>query len=289
MASKTLRNTQSLDNLAEPAASVPSPTLSLPPAYPPLPRAPGWTRFAIPTKSASLSSGFPYDDQLQELKISHDQWTQFSGEIVAASKLTLKEDIAAWTTGITTGTVSSGLLLVFGPAVGYWLGRKVHRAAIEKKVQKNLTGDGDLRSIFLKWNETEFIARGFQAWLDLPNKEWSRFRLQIVPCEPATPAVEVLGPPLVRPTTGVQVNGVQTARGRSEISRRSLPPSAVQSPSVVSPIVHSPNGQSPNGESSNGQSSTGESSTAHQSRYTDTKIGEIKHELPAERDVAELE
>jgi len=119
-----------------------SPTaLTYPPSYnPPLGsrKASSWKKFSIQTKNDALSSGFPYDDRLESLKVSHDQWFQFSSEIVNASKITFKDDYVAWTTGITTGTLSSPFLLVFAPFAGYYAGRKFHRKAIEKKVQERM-------------------------------------------------------------------------------------------------------------------------------------------------------
>ena len=85
-----------------------------------------------------------------------------------ASKLSATEDYLAWTTGITTGTLSSPFLLVFSPWVGYLSGRAVHRKTIQKTVKKKLQHEGDLRFILRQWNEETFMPRGFQAWLELP-------------------------------------------------------------------------------------------------------------------------
>ena len=116
-------------------------SLTHPPSYTvPLPqRAPSWSKFSIQTKTDALSSGFPYDDRLEQLRVSHEDWFQFSNEIVNASKITFGEDYVAWTTGITTGTLTSPFLLVFAPWVGYIAGRKYHRKAIEKKVQQRVS------------------------------------------------------------------------------------------------------------------------------------------------------
>jgi len=124
-------------------------------------------RFTIPTKNESLSSGFPYDPRVYSL-ISHDEWHLLSSDIVNASKLSLSEDFAAWTTGVTTGTLSSGLILVFGPVAGYYAGRAVHRKTVVKTVKERLDRDGDIRSVLRRWNEQKFSPRGFQAWLELP-------------------------------------------------------------------------------------------------------------------------
>ncbi|TAQ89156.1 hypothetical protein B7494_g2554 [Chlorociboria aeruginascens] len=125
-------------------------------------------RFSIPTRTDSLSSGFPYHQRLYDLKISHDEWYLFSSEIVKAGKLEFTDDWAAWTAGVTTGVVSSAGLLVFGPVVGYYTGRTFHRKAVVKKVQDGLLHNGELRSTLRRWNEDTFRSKGFQIWLQMP-------------------------------------------------------------------------------------------------------------------------
>ena len=125
-------------------------------------------RFIIPTKTDSLSSGFPYHPRLHEMNVSLDEWHLFTSDIVNAGKLTAKEDYAAWSTGIATGTLTSAFLLVFGPLVGYAAGKTVHKKVVVSKVKERLLKDGDMRSVLRRWNELTFAAKGFQAWLDLP-------------------------------------------------------------------------------------------------------------------------
>jgi hypothetical protein len=127
-----------------------------------------WNRFEIPTKNESLSSGFPFHPRLYDLKITHDQWHLFSSDIVAASKLSAVQDYLAWTAGITVGTLTTPLLLVFSPWIGYISGRAVHRKTIQKSVKEKLLQEGDLRSILRRWNEETFMQKGCQAWLELP-------------------------------------------------------------------------------------------------------------------------
>lgn len=124
-------------------------------------------RFVIPTRNDALSSGFPYDPRVYDL-ISHDEWHLLSSDIVNSAKLTVGEDIAAWSTGVTTGTLSSPLILVLGPVAGYYAGRAVHRKTVIRTVKERLDRDGDLRSVLRRWNETKFTPRGFQVWLELP-------------------------------------------------------------------------------------------------------------------------
>jgi hypothetical protein len=127
--------------------------------------------FSIPTDTDSLSSGFPYTQRLSQLRITRDQWHQFSLEAVNAAKLTFREDAAAWATGVGTGAASSAFLLVFGPAVGYYTGKAVHKKTVIKKVKEKLAQDGELRNVLRSWNEGSFLERGVQVWLEAPSEE----------------------------------------------------------------------------------------------------------------------
>ncbi|KAH8812715.1 hypothetical protein F5884DRAFT_702202 [Xylogone sp. PMI_703] len=127
-----------------------------------------WNRFEIPTKNDSLSSGFPFHPLLYDLKITHDQWSLFSSDIVKAAKLTPYEDFMSWATGITTGTITSPILLVFAPVLGYFTGRMIHRKAVVKSVKQRLGQEGDIRSVLRRWNRDIFEEKGFHAWLELP-------------------------------------------------------------------------------------------------------------------------
>ena len=193
-----------------------------------------WNRFTIPTRNVALSSGFPFHPRLYDLKITHDQWHLFSSDIVNASKISATEDFLAWTTGITTGTLTSPFLLVFSPWIGYISGRAVHRKTIQKTVKEKLQHEGDLRSIVRRWNEETFAPKGFQAWLELPldpgelHKEYhiderfenkglkyqkkaakkaaKRFRILIIPSDDAIAQSSLGAPPatpvLVEASTG---------------------------------------------------------------------------------------
>ena len=127
--------------------------------------------FSVPTDTESLSSGFPYTQRLAQLRITRDQWHQFSLEVVNAAKLSFSEDAKAWATGVGTGAASSAFLLVFGPAVGYYTGKAIHKKTVVKKVQEKLAQDGELRSILRHWNEGSFRENGLQVWLEAPTEE----------------------------------------------------------------------------------------------------------------------
>jgi hypothetical protein len=97
-----------------------------------------------------------------------DEWHLFTNDILNAGKLTAQEDYAAWSTGIATGTVTTAFLLIFGPVVGYYAGKQVHKKVVVSKVKERLLQDGDMRSVLRRWNEQNFAEKGFQAWLELP-------------------------------------------------------------------------------------------------------------------------
>lgn len=67
-----------------------------------------------------------------------------------------------------TGTLTSPLILVFGPVAGYYAGKSVHKKVVVSKVKERLLQDGDMRSVLRRWNERTFAPKGFQAWLELP-------------------------------------------------------------------------------------------------------------------------
>ncbi|KAF7866844.1 hypothetical protein EAF04_005685 [Stromatinia cepivora] len=141
-----------------------NPTITSTPSTPPFPL----ERFVIPTRTDSLASGFPFHQRLYEYRVTHDEWHLFTNEIVKAANLSLTEDWAAWTAGISTGLLSTGLLVFGGPFAGYYTGRSVHRKKVLNKVKDGLMHEGSLRATLHKWNEQTFRDKGFQVWLELP-------------------------------------------------------------------------------------------------------------------------
>lgn len=181
--------------------------------------------------------------------------------MVNASKLTLKEDWGSWTTGITTGTLSSPFLLVFAPSAGIWAGKKVHRKAVASKVSERLSGDGPLRNILRNWNTKNFLNKGFQAWLELPeNEKKGTNKFQILIC----------------PSDGTVMPPKQTPR--------SILPGFVEADSAQVSTIELPGDMIPRRPvppPSRGQSNPEIKSAPFASHgpYTDSKVGEIKHEL----------
>lgn len=66
------------------------------------------------------------------------QWLNFTNEIVEGAKLTASEDAAAWSAGTSVGAVSSTFLLVFGPPIGYYVGKAVHKKTVVNKVKERM-------------------------------------------------------------------------------------------------------------------------------------------------------
>ncbi|RDW82296.1 hypothetical protein BP6252_03408 [Coleophoma cylindrospora] len=120
----------------------------------------------ILTKTDSISSGFPFLSALYDYGVTHEQWFQFTSEIVDVAKLTFRSDLLAWTTGVVVGTIST--LVIVGPVAGYYAARPVHRKSVIKRVTSELRLGGRLRAILMHWNETVFQEKGFRAWLELP-------------------------------------------------------------------------------------------------------------------------
>jgi hypothetical protein len=143
--------------------------------------APAFRQFSIPTDNDSLSSGFPYNPRLSSLRITPDQWQQFSTEVVNAAKLTFSEDVKAWGAGVGTGVGSSAFLLVFGPVVGYYTGKSVHKKTVIKKVKEKLSQPGELRNVFRQWNDGVFKERGLQAWLEPPTENMAEILVEVPP------------------------------------------------------------------------------------------------------------
>jgi hypothetical protein len=91
--------------------------------------------------------------------ISNDEWHLFSSDIVNAGKISFTEGFAAWTTGVTTGTLSLPLIFVFGPVAGYYAGRAVHRKTVVKMVKERLDRDGDIR-VSISFSIAQFYLTG---------------------------------------------------------------------------------------------------------------------------------
>ena len=156
--------------------------------------------------------------------------------------------------------------------VGIWAGKKVHRKTLQSNVEEKLTGDGDLRTILRDWNENHFSKKGFQAWLEVPSatgkNSTRRFSILIVPNDGMSPAAQ---PTFVAPHIPalVEADAQQDIRelGDTQVEpppeSRSIRRRPIQT-STLSPVSRTNSPALP-------VSHTG---------YTDTKSGEIRHELP---------
>ncbi len=143
-------------------------------------------------------------------------------QLVNATKLTISEDIKAWSVGVGTGVASSPFLLVFGPAVGYYIGKAVHKKTVMEKIKRRLAEEGDLKEVLKRWNEN-FKERGVMVWLELPpgsgevlvdlppgtdprdiekaaKRQTRRFRIMVMPCGPGGPSMSTQQSSPVSPT-----------------------------------------------------------------------------------------
>lgn len=247
--------------------------------------------------------------------MSHDQWFQFGSEVVNAANITFKEDYLAWTTGISAGTLSSPLTLIFAPWVGYYAGRALHRKTIEKKVQKELVGQGDIRTILQKWNGAAWADKGFSAWLQLPDdpkeerpdgtkSKKRRFRILLVPIdgmgqsslpatqsswsvngssEPGTPLAEVPGREF-EPPRELQSTPLQNPP---------LPPPAFSAAPTGKSAAYTTSQHQRTLESTSGGSGGGGESTSEETKPGKIDLvvvpsGTTQHGFPGVRSAAEL-
>ena len=139
-------------------------------AYISTPQAPA-PRFEVPTRKFPLSSGFPYHRQLFHFRVSPDEWSRFTDDVVRASSLSTLAQWAVWGTGVTVGAASSALLLVFGIPPGYYAGKAVYNKAVTKRVREGLREEGELEAIMRFWNETVFVQKGCRVRLEFPCKK----------------------------------------------------------------------------------------------------------------------
>ncbi|KAE8447469.1 hypothetical protein EG329_010742 [Mollisiaceae sp. DMI_Dod_QoI] len=101
--------------------------------------APVQRRLRIPTKSASLASGFPFDPKLNKYGVGEKEWKDFSDAIIDAAELPKR---ATWA----------------------W---RFHKNDVIKKMKRELQYEGDFKRILNAWNR-HFRKKGFQVNLELP-------------------------------------------------------------------------------------------------------------------------
>jgi hypothetical protein len=87
---------------------------------------------------------------LLDLKVSLDELHRFSNDVVHVRKMTLKEDYAAWSTGVATGLLTSPVLHILGPVVGYYAGKSVQKRVVVTK------SEGEIRRA--RWYEVGFAT-----------------------------------------------------------------------------------------------------------------------------------
>ncbi|KAK2808299.1 hypothetical protein FQN50_004858 [Emmonsiellopsis sp. PD_5] len=122
----------------------------------------------IPTNKPEITSGFPYNQKLFQLHVAPDEWTQFSDELIHASRLSTLEKCAVWTVGVGVGLVSTTL------APGYYSAKAMRNSRIAKKVERSQKGEGELETTLRNWNEGVFQNKGFRVWLRLPREKQAK-------------------------------------------------------------------------------------------------------------------
>ncbi|KAH8814354.1 hypothetical protein F5882DRAFT_390345 [Hyaloscypha sp. PMI_1271] len=156
------------------------------PRPPPLQR-----RLRIPTRTASLASGFPYDPKLVKYNISEKDWKTFSDQVVEAAELPRGASVL-------------------------W---RVHKRDVVNKIKKELQYDGDFKRLLNAWNKKNFRVRGFTVSVELPGppkirpedteeekelarKEAKKFRICITPNAERSGSVYSRSSSLTRSVTG---------------------------------------------------------------------------------------
>ncbi|KAK2790465.1 hypothetical protein FQN53_009489 [Emmonsiellopsis sp. PD_33] len=122
----------------------------------------------IPTNKPEITSGFPYSQKLFQLHVAPDEWSQFSDELIHASRLSTLEKCAVWSVGVGVGLVSATL------APGYYSAKSMRNSRIAKKVERSQKGEGELETTLRDWNEGVFQNKGFRVWLRLPREKQAK-------------------------------------------------------------------------------------------------------------------
>ncbi|KAL6719022.1 hypothetical protein ACLMJK_003257 [Lecanora helva] len=128
------------------------------------PANPSMLPLRVPTKKYLLSSGFPYHSSIFDLGISPDKWTQFSDEIIKATKLSVTQQSLAWTSAISVGLVSVAALPPFGAAAGVFIGKAVYDKSIMSNVRQGLE-QGRLGEVLKRWNDECWREKGLVVTL----------------------------------------------------------------------------------------------------------------------------
>lgn len=124
--------------------------------------------FEVPTRQFPLSSGFPYHRQLFHFRVSPDEWSRFTDDVIRVCSLSTLARWAVWGTGVAVGVTSSAFLTVLAIPPGYYAGKAVYNKAMTRKVRQGLKEEGELEAIMKFWNETVFMEKGCRVRLELP-------------------------------------------------------------------------------------------------------------------------
>lgn len=127
----------------------------------------------VPSHTKFVASGFPFPDALRTYGITETDWSNFTGEISLAAKMSSEDWTLAIGGGAAAAIVSGVFLGWLGIIPGVIVGHVIHRKTEARKLTTALHGTGDLERKLLSWNETFFAPRGVLIRLDLPGQKAS--------------------------------------------------------------------------------------------------------------------
>ena len=124
----------------------------------------------IPTRSRTITSGFPYVEALADANVGEQEWAAFTSEITRVARMRSDQ----WTTAIGKGL---GTLVVGGLIVGVMgiipaaiVTRLVRKRTESQNVQDARREGAELQLLIEHWNETYFRPRGILLRIDLPGE-----------------------------------------------------------------------------------------------------------------------
>lgn len=116
----------------------------------------------VKTRGSQLSSGFDYHPALFDLKVHPDKWTNFTDEVVNATKVSASDNRKAW--AAATATAMSGAIIT-----SVVLKKSMDRWYQEKRIKEGISdmSASSLGSVLQEWNDTYFTKQGLFVHLEL--------------------------------------------------------------------------------------------------------------------------
>ncbi|KAL9108083.1 MAG: hypothetical protein Q9227_007058 [Pyrenula ochraceoflavens] len=124
----------------------------------------------IPTRSKTITSGFPYVEALSDAGVGEQEWSTFTSEITQIARMTSGQ----WTTTVGKGLgtlVVGGLVVgVLGVVPAAMVARLVRQRTEARNVHDARRDGAQLQLLVEQWNETYFRSRGILVRIDLPGE-----------------------------------------------------------------------------------------------------------------------